>query len=96
MLAIPRRRGKCDLTHGTSALAWSSPRGQSSSVHSRDRTRTDNSCFSTDQYYGIEWDDPTRGKHDGSFDNVKYFECRCVLHSIGAVHPPPRAVLLPF
>ncbi|XP_048582939.1 tubulin-specific chaperone E [Nematostella vectensis] len=28
------------------------------------------------EWYGVEWDDPKRGKHDGSIDGVKYFECR--------------------
>jgi hypothetical protein len=26
-------------------------------------------------WLGIEWDDPARGKHDGSKDGVRYFEC---------------------
>lgn len=25
-------------------------------------------------WYGIEWDDPARGKHDGSVDEVQYFK----------------------
>ncbi|KAG0748493.1 hypothetical protein G6F62_001211 [Rhizopus arrhizus] len=28
------------------------------------------------EWLGIEWDDPKRGKHDGSHKNTKYFECR--------------------
>ena len=27
------------------------------------------------QWLGVEWDDPARGKHDGSHDGVKYFDC---------------------
>lgn len=27
-------------------------------------------------YYGIEWDDPTRGKHSGAHGGVQYFEAR--------------------
>ncbi|CAK4031213.1 Hypothetical predicted protein [Lecanosticta acicola] len=27
-------------------------------------------------WLGVEWDDPTRGKHDGTHDGVRYFECR--------------------
>ena len=27
-------------------------------------------------WLGIEWDDPTRGKHNGSKDNKFYFACR--------------------
>ncbi|KAL9981206.1 hypothetical protein ACROYT_G009878 [Oculina patagonica] len=30
----------------------------------------------TGEWYGIEWDDPDRGKHDGTHEGVKYFECR--------------------
>lgn len=26
-------------------------------------------------WLGIEWDDPTRGKHDGSKDGKRYFTC---------------------
>ncbi|ODQ66487.1 RNI-like protein, partial [Nadsonia fulvescens var. elongata DSM 6958] len=26
--------------------------------------------------YGVEWDDPSRGKHDGEHDGKKLFECR--------------------
>lgn len=25
-------------------------------------------------WYGVEWDNPTRGKHDGSLDDVQYFK----------------------
>lgn len=27
-------------------------------------------------WLGVEWDDPTRGKHDGSKDGKQYFTCR--------------------
>ena len=27
------------------------------------------------QWIGVEWDDPARGKHDGSHEGVKYFDC---------------------
>ena len=27
-------------------------------------------------WVGVEWDDASRGKHDGSTGGVKYFECR--------------------
>jgi dynactin complex subunit len=30
------------------------------------------------EWLGIEWDDPKRGKHDGSHKNTKYFECRYI------------------
>lgn len=26
-------------------------------------------------WLGVEWDDPRKGKHDGSFEEVKYFQC---------------------
>ena len=28
-------------------------------------------------WYGVEWDDPTRGRHDGVKDGKRYFSCRC-------------------
>jgi len=27
-------------------------------------------------WYGVEWDDPTRGRHDGVKDGKRYFSCR--------------------
>lgn len=27
-------------------------------------------------WYGVEWDDPTRGRHDGVKDGKRYFTCR--------------------
>ncbi|KAG6376309.1 CAP Gly-rich domain-containing protein [Boletus reticuloceps] len=27
-------------------------------------------------WYGVEWDDPTRGRHDGIKDGKRYFSCR--------------------
>lgn len=29
-------------------------------------------------WLGVEWDDPARGKHNGTKDGKQYFECRCV------------------
>ena len=27
-------------------------------------------------WLGVEWDDPSRGKHDGSHEGERYFQCR--------------------
>ena len=27
------------------------------------------------EWLGVEWDDPSRGKHEGSVKGVKYFQC---------------------
>lgn len=37
-------------------------------------------------WYGVEWDDPSRGKHSGVYEKtgVQYFECRCVQSSLTA------------
>lgn len=32
--------------------------------------------FFLGEWYGIEWDDHTRGKHDGTNEGVSYFECK--------------------
>ncbi|KAG7217941.1 hypothetical protein INR49_020763 [Caranx melampygus] len=40
-------------------------------------------------WLGVEWDDPTRGKHDGSHDGVQYFSCR---HSTGGSFLRPGKV----
>lgn len=29
----------------------------------------------TGEWLGVEWDDPTRGKHSGEHKGVKYFRC---------------------
>lgn len=33
----------------------------------------------TGSWLGVEWDDATRGKHDGSHKGVRYFTCRFLL-----------------
>lgn len=30
------------------------------------------------EWLGVEWDDPTRGKHAGEHEGVKYFECEII------------------
>jgi tubulin-specific chaperone E len=27
------------------------------------------------EWLGVEWDDPTRGKHNGTHNGVSYFKC---------------------
>ncbi len=27
------------------------------------------------EWLGVEWDDPSKGRHDGSHAKVKYFDC---------------------
>lgn len=27
------------------------------------------------EWLGVEWDDPARGKHNGTHDGVSYFQC---------------------
>lgn len=31
-------------------------------------------------WLGVEWDEPTRGKHSGSKNGKQYFECRYVIY----------------
>jgi hypothetical protein len=31
------------------------------------------------QWLGVEWDDASRGKHDGTHEGVSYFKCRLIL-----------------
>lgn len=35
-------------------------------------------------WVGVEWDDPSRGKHDGSTGGVKYFECASAVPTAGS------------
>jgi dynactin complex subunit len=34
----------------------------------------------TGDWYGVEWDDPTRGKHSGEHKGVRYFTCIHISH----------------
>ncbi|KAI9735213.1 MAG: hypothetical protein M1834_001803 [Cirrosporium novae-zelandiae] len=42
------------------------------------------------EWLGVEWDDPDRGKHDGSHQEVKYFECLAA-----GIHPNPASFVRP-
>ncbi|OJD38576.1 tubulin-specific chaperone e [Diplodia corticola] len=42
------------------------------------------------EWLGVEWDDPTRGKHDGSHAGVRYFECRRKHPTAGSFVRPNR------
>lgn len=35
------------------------------------------------EWLGVEWDDPTRGKHSGEHRGVRYFTCKCPLSGLG-------------
>ncbi|KAK8252033.1 hypothetical protein IWZ00DRAFT_260943 [Phyllosticta capitalensis] len=41
-------------------------------------------------WLGVEWDDPTRGKHDGSHNGVRYFECARKHPTAGSFVRPNR------
>ena len=32
-------------------------------------------------WLGVEWDDPRKGRHDGSYEGVKYFQCKIFFSS---------------
>jgi len=34
------------------------------------------------QWLGVEWDDPTRGKHSGTHEGFEYFKCRSSQHLV--------------
>ncbi|GME50835.1 hypothetical protein GTA08_BOTSDO05438 [Neofusicoccum parvum] len=42
------------------------------------------------EWLGVEWDDPTRGKHDGSHAGVRYFECARKHPNAGSFVRPTR------
>ena len=35
-----------------------------------------NCLFIPGDWFGVEWDDSSRGRHDGTKDGVRYFHCR--------------------
>lgn len=44
----------------------------------------------TGSWLGVEWDDPARGKHDGSHKNVRYFTCLSKAHTAASFVRPTR------
>ena len=46
------------------------------------------SSFPTGQWVGVDWDDPTRGKHNGEKDGVQYFTCRSDMMCVHIVCVP--------
>ncbi|PGG96784.1 hypothetical protein AJ80_09788 [Polytolypa hystricis UAMH7299] len=42
------------------------------------------------QWFGVEWDDPTRGKHSGDHQGVKYFACKSNHPTAGSFVRPSR------
>ena len=42
-----------------------------------------------DPWLGIEWDDPSRGKHDGATGGKRYFSCAATAPAPGTVAPAP-------
>ncbi|GAD94585.1 tubulin-specific chaperone, putative [Paecilomyces variotii No. 5] len=44
----------------------------------------------TGEWLGVEWDDPTRGKHSGEHKGVKYFQCKSNHPTAGSFVRPSR------
>ncbi|KAI5297754.1 hypothetical protein KEM55_004282 [Ascosphaera atra] len=44
------------------------------------------------QWLGVEWDDPTRGKHAGEHQGIRYFNCRSRQPTAGSFVRPNRPV----
>ncbi|KAE8375150.1 hypothetical protein BDV26DRAFT_283726 [Aspergillus bertholletiae] len=45
----------------------------------------------TGEWFGVEWDDPTRGKHSGEHQGVRYFACKSKHPTAGSFVRPSRA-----
>ncbi|KAE8361182.1 hypothetical protein BDV27DRAFT_31415 [Aspergillus caelatus] len=45
----------------------------------------------TGEWLGVEWDDPTRGKHFGEHQGVRYFSCKSKHPTAGSFVRPSRA-----
>ncbi|KAL2005838.1 hypothetical protein VTN00DRAFT_10331 [Thermoascus crustaceus] len=44
----------------------------------------------TGEWLGVEWDDPTRGKHSGEHKGVRYFKCKSKQSTAGSFVRPSR------
>ncbi|POS87866.1 hypothetical protein EPUL_000356, partial [Erysiphe pulchra] len=42
------------------------------------------------QWFGVEWDDASRGKHDGSINGKRYFSCQSASSTAGSFVRPSR------
>ncbi|MCJ1461526.1 hypothetical protein MMC07_000123 [Pseudocyphellaria aurata] len=42
------------------------------------------------EWLGVEWDDPDRGKHNGTYQDMKYFECQSKSSKAGSFLRPSR------
>ncbi|KAJ5089457.1 hypothetical protein N7532_008141 [Penicillium argentinense] len=49
----------------------------------------------TGDWLGVEWDDPTRGKHAGEHKGVRYFTCQSTYPTAGSFVRPSRPSELP-
>ncbi|KAK4156918.1 HotDog domain-containing protein [Chaetomidium leptoderma] len=49
----------------------------------------------TGSWLGVEWDDPSRGKHDGQHKGVRYFSCNSKSRTAASFVRPTRAVDAP-
>ncbi|KAL1857236.1 hypothetical protein Plec18167_004713 [Paecilomyces lecythidis] len=49
----------------------------------------------TGEWLGVEWDDPTRGKHSGEHKGVKYFQCKSNHPTAGSFVRPSRPTAKP-
>lgn len=54
------------------------------------------------QWLGVEWDDASRGKHDGTHEGISYFTCMChaqipfvIRHTDPDAHPQAEALRRP-